>query len=44
MSDDSPIIQNSKDFFETDKVVIPNVTISHFGDDDIGYFITEQQS
>lgn len=43
MSDDSPIIQNSIEFFETDKVVMPNVTISQVGDDDIGNFIIEQQ-
>ena len=43
MSDDSPIIQNSIGFFETDKVVMPNVTISQVGDDDIGNFIIEQQ-
>ena len=43
MSDDSPIIQNSIEFFETDKVVKPNVTISQVGEDDIGNFIIEQQ-
>ena len=43
MSDDSPIIQNSIEFFDTDKVVMPNVTISQVGDDDIGNFIIEQQ-
>ena len=42
MSDDSIIVQNSVDFFEAVKILMPNVTVLHVSEDEITHTVNEK--
>ncbi|CAL4130964.1 unnamed protein product [Meganyctiphanes norvegica] len=43
MSDDSVIIQNSTDFFQTVKILMPNVNVLHVSNTEIAHFVNEKK-